>query len=391
MDLLLGREQVIATPVTSSAHVLQARLDAAIAARSQAVTAIQSAGDALSLPAVYRGATLLSSMAAQFTPVAFRDDVALDDQPTVLKRPDADTTREDFLNQLVLSLVVHGEGWLWPTQRDFDSWPLHVRLLDPDEVVLTWNADRTLPECRWRDRPLQIGRDVFRVSVGKRVGHLNGMGPLQAALPALQAIAAADAYAAAWYASGGVPAVVLKSQATIADTEAERISTRWQTAGVAGSPRVLGGGLDADFPGVDPQAAQLLETRSEGARSVARLLGIPPALLLVDMEGSNVTYTNVATLITELVRSTLAPMYLVPIEQVMSDLLPYGQSVRFDLGELERASLSDRLAIYGQAIPLGLLDPKDAAKAEGWNPPPAPPKAAVPDPNQQGVTEGAPA
>jgi len=386
----VGPELVVATPLTSSAHLLQAKLEAAVAARNASLGTITSPDAALTIPAVYRGTALITSMVGQFRPIVYGpDDQELDPQPSVITRPDDDLTREGFLSQLAMCLVQDGDAWLWPKRRAWDGYPLSVQLLDPSEVVLTWNDKRTAAKVRWRDTDLVPGKDVWRVSIGRRVGHLEGLGPLRAGLPALQAIAEAEAYAAAWFASSGVPSVVIKSPGTIADTEASTIKTRWLDGGLAGTPRVLGGGMEADFPGVDPQSAQLLETRAAAAREVGRLLGIPAPLLLIDTQGSSVTYANAATLLTEFVRATLAPQYLAPVEQALSDLLPRGQVVRFHLGELDRVSIAERFAIYTDATAMGALDPAEVARREGFpKPKPKPAPVALPvaqEPGQEGA------
>ena len=398
VDWLLGRaavvgpEYVIARPITSSAHLLQAKLDAAIAARSASLGTIATPDDALTIPAVLRGVSLITSMVGQFTPVAVdNDDNPLDTQPSVVTRPDDQLTREGFLSQLAMCLIQRGDAWLWPTARAWDGWPLHVQLLDPSEVIVNWDDKRMRQVVSWRDKDLEVGRDVWRASIGRRVGHLYGLGPLEAGLPALQAIAEAEAYAAAWFASSGVPSVVIKSPGTIGDTEASTIKERWLAGGYSGTPRVLGGGMEADFPGVDPQSAQLLETRAASAREVGRLLGVPAPLLLIDTQGSSVTYANAATLLTEFVRATVAPQYLAPIEQAMSDLLPRGQSVRFDLGELGRVSIAERMDLYEKAVAMGAMDAAEVARREGWpKPKPKPqPVALAPDQAPQPEQEGA--
>lgn len=394
VDWLLGRaetgaEYTIANPVTSSAHLLQAKLDAHVAAR-EATAAITTPDAAMHIPAVYRGVSLITSMVGQFTPRVYSaDDTELDPQPSVITRPDDGITRESFYAQLAMSLVQRGDAWVRPTVRGWDGWPLRVALLDPAEVQLHWDDRRTRPVVTWRGTDLEVGRQVYRVSIGRRVGHLYGLGPLEAGLDALQGIAAAEAYAASWFVSSGVPSVVIKSPGTVGDTEAQTIKERWLAGGYAGTPRVLGGGMDADFPGVTPEAAQLLETRAAASREVGRLLGIPAPLLLIDTQGSSVTYANAATLLTEFVRATLAPQYLAPIEQAMSDLLPRGQVVRFDLGELGRASIAERMALYDLAVGMGAMDAEEVARREGFpKPKPKPQPVALPvagQPSEEGA------
>jgi phage portal protein BeeE len=98
---------------------------------------------------------------------------------------------------------------------------------------------------------------------------------------------------------------------------------------------------------------------------VALMFGIPGRLLEYAESGTSVTYANVGDLATELVRLTLAPLYLEQIEQAFSDLLPRGHEVRFDVEGFERADIKTRYEVYEKAIALGVMDPETVAGKEG--------------------------
>ena len=127
------------------------------------------------------------------------------------------------------------------------------------------------------------------------------------------------------------------------------------------TPAVLSGGVSYDVIAADPEKSQLAETRDQGIATVARLLGIPAPLLLVNMTGSSITYANVSQLYGELVRSTVQPMYLTPIETAWSDLLNRNESVRFDLGDLYRIDIAGRVDVYEKLVALGVVDPSGSA------------------------------
>jgi phage portal protein BeeE len=126
--------------------------------------------------------------------------------------------------------------------------------------------------------------------------------------------------------------------------------------------------VDLAFPGVDPQHAQLQEARSYGATVAATIFGIPASLLHVQTSGATITYTNPAGALEEVVKTTVAPRYLVPIERAWSRLVPSTQSVRFDLADMQRADIGARATIYQALIPLGVMVPEEARANEGWGP-----------------------
>jgi hypothetical protein len=87
------------------------------------------------------------------------------------------------------------------------------------------------------------------------------------------------------------------------------------------------------------------------------MFGIVPAeLLLVALAGSSLTYQNVVGMLDTLVRVTLQPTYLSPIEEGLSDLLPRTQVVRFSFDELRRLAEPDAIATYAAALSAGIYD-----------------------------------
>jgi phage portal protein BeeE len=132
------------------------------------------------------------------------------------------------------------------------------------------------------------------------------------------------------------------------------------------SPAVVGAGWDVTATGADPASSQLLESRARGDVEVARVFGIVPAeLLLVAVDGSSVTYQNIAGMLDTLVRVTVAPAYLAPIEEALGDLLPRTQVVRFSLTELERLAEAERIPAEVAAIDAGIYTLPEVRASRG--------------------------
>ena len=110
----------------------------------------------------------------------------------------------------------------------------------------------------------------------------------------------------------------------------------------------------------------MAQTRAYAATEVARLLGIPAPLLIVETSGSTVTYQNPQGALTQLYRETLFPMYLDPIQLAWSDLTPRTQSVRFDPRELLAADVVTRSQVELAYVAAGVLDPTEVRVLEGW-------------------------
>lgn len=352
-------------------------------------TASFTLADALELPSVVRARNLLMSTAALMVPQLIRDDVAAADQPRIVRRPDPFTTRQAFVAQAVAGLVDHGESFWRIGELDSDGFARWAVILDRDQVTVSWDTDRWHRLYQWRGKPMVHGVDLLHVAMELGPSDLHGHGPLSPdrGLPALATVFAAELYAATFYGSGGIPQTVLKVAANKTKEEAEALSQQWADARargqLSGRPAVASGGVDPIFPGMDPEKSQLQQTRDYGNTVTARLLGIPGALLHVATSGATITYVSSAGAVDELVKATLLPLYLAPIEAHWSDLVPRTSAVRFALGELTRSDIATRWTVYGQAAALGALDAAEVRRLEGWG-------AAVNASAMQPVPAGAP-
>lgn len=344
--------------------------------------------EALKLPSVARGVHLLCSTAASFTPLAYRGGLAIPEQPRITRRPDPFGTRYEFVFNTTWGLVTAGEAFWRVGDRDSDGIVRSAVCLPNDEVRVEWGPGRLVRRYFWRDQPMEATQ-LVHVAIGRTPGELHGRSPLMLGLPYLEAVKSAEDYASGFFQGGGVPEVVIKAAAGTTNPspdEVRRVKQTWVSSRTGPEPAVVDKDWDLQFPGIDPQRAQMQEARAYGATVVARLLGIPAALLHVETSGATITYTNPAGAVEELVKATLGPSYLAPIEAAWSDLVPSTQSVRFDLNDLQRADFAARAAIYTQLIPQGVMTPEEARAREGWEPlAQQPAHVTDPTPNPQEV------
>lgn len=354
-------------PPTRNVSALEDALSLAIAERVAAFTL----DDARAMPSVMRCRMLLAGIGASFVPVAMRDGTVLPDQPAILTRPDPNSTRQEFVSQTIRGLVDTGCAYWRTGDLDAEGYPRWARVLDHDEVDVRWDDRGALRLYGWRGIQLREGRggDIVHLAINREPGELHGRGPTESGLDSLAIAWAAERYAETFYGSGGVPSVVLKLAGKSDPDEVSRVKADWMAkrvrAGITGEPAVLSSGIEAEFPGADPERSQLQQTRDYGNTVAARLYGIPGALLHVSTSGASITYSNAQAAVEELVKATLAPSYLAPIEAWWSDLVPRTQSVRFQLGELYRADVVTRWAVYRQAWEMGVLTSAQIARLEG--------------------------
>jgi HK97 family phage portal protein len=346
------------------------------------------AADYIAIPAVARARELIVSLASMLEPVAWANGYPLPTkaQPRVLVRPAPEITRGEYLAQLVGSLFDHGNAILWQpiSGRNSAGRPEVSIVLPFDSVAVQWADESHLSRTYdWAGRELMPGRDVLHIAINRPAGELLGRSPLDLITASLDRILAAELYAGAWYENGAVPSVVLKFDGTLDDTQSQSVKTKWIENHRDHSPAVLPKGWDITAPGVSPEDSQLLETRKWGALEVARGLGIfPPELLLAEVGGSSLTYQNIAEALMTFLRVTVQPLYLSPIEESLSDLLPGTQSARFSTAEIERLNTSARWAAYATGLGAGFITTEQIDRWEGWqrDTPPDIPPAVAPTP-----------
>jgi len=326
--------------------------------------------DYLGIPAVARGRQLIISQIAQLEPVSWRDGYPLAEQPRVLVRPAPDMTRTEYLSQLAASLVDTGDAFLWQPRsgRNAGGYPDVSIVLPPADVQVSWSDDSHLSRrYHWAERELIAGRDVLHVAIGRRAGELHGRSPLRDIDESLARILAAELYAGDWFETGAVPSLTLKFDGKLTDAEAKAAKDKWVADHRDHSPAILPLGWDLKETGADPSNSQLLETRKWGVLEVARALGIFPAeLLLAELGGSSMTYQNVADALMTFARVTLQPVYMAPIEEALSDLVPGTQAVRLNTSELERLGTAGRWQAYATGLGAGFITPEQIDRWEGW-------------------------
>lgn len=322
--------------------------------------------DAITNPAVFRCVALLSTVAGSLSLEAFRNGARMDEAPALVRRPDPFTSLREFVRDAVWSLAYWGEAILWNGSPRIDGLIQALRVTDPVEWTVTWDERRWGRVYRWRNKEIDP-RDVVHVTYLRDLGAARGHGPLQRCGAALSVAQAADAWAARFFYSGGAPSVVIEHPDELNDAEAQSLKDHWATRN-ANEPAVLSGGIKATPYGINPEAAQLTESRTHSVGDVARMYGIPGHLLEFGAPGSSLTYQNIGAVGDELVRFTLAPGYLEPLEVALSDCLSRSTVARFNVEGLLRADIRTRYEVYKTGMDAGMLERGEARRMEGLDP-----------------------
>lgn len=324
--------------------------------------------EALSVPAVFRAVSLISNTVGMLLMQAFRNGALMAVQPILVTRPGIIGTPRVFWRDWAFGLATRGEKIIRIIDRDEDGKARKLMLLPGREVNVEW--DTRLPwekKYRWRNMPIPT-EDIVHSTFLEDEWSLRGMGPLQICGAALSAAVEAEEWAARFFSEGGAPATVGKVPGRINKTEAERLREQYLNpdgdgTSRANSFRIADSGMDIVAHQVNPEGAQLVESRKHSAASVATMYGMNGHLLNVSESGSSLTYQNIGEVFTDFVRSSLAPNYLVPIEEAISDLLPRSTVARFNVSELYRADLKTRADVFSTLMAAGMQEQEAREKA----------------------------
>lgn len=320
--------------------------------------------DALSIPAYLRSVQLIAGLIGGLPMLAYRNGELMTPTPRIVARPDPFQIVRNFLFGVGWNIASRGEAILYAAALDADGEPLSILNLPTHEVTVEWADESQLVKSwSWRGRRLAPDR-VRHVPYICPPGELRGVGPLQLTGAAVSAAVEADEWAARYFGESGLTSTHLHSEAKLTDKEADTIKERW-IAGVSSVRVTSGGVMSSTQLGTSPHDAQLIEARMHARGEAAVAFGIPGKLLEYASAGSSLTYENVGELMTDFARSTLAPMYLVPIEQSITDFLVRSMTVRFDLDELLRPDPRTRFDIHAIAIDKGIYPAAYAAQVEG--------------------------
>lgn len=317
---------------------------------------------ALSLAAVYRAVSIIATGVSQMSIDVWRGSDPID-APSWVRRPDMKLSRSAFYEQTTVSLAAHGNAF-WRIIRDTPTDPIKAAVvLDPTEVVV----DETNGKYHWRGKELQPWQ-CQHLSLLRVPGSPYGLGPIQAARPDLRGVLDARDYAAEWFDRSGVPTGILSSDQPLSPDQAADYKALWDTNQAHRSgTAVLGSGLNYSPLLLNPKDAQFLESQQFNVTQVARLFGIPAHMLLAAVEGTSMTYTNLADADLAFVRWTLT-QYLREIEEAISVLLPRGQTARFNLDAVLRPSTKARYEAHEIALRAKFMTVNEVRAIEGLKP-----------------------
>lgn len=326
---------------------------------------------ALGLIPIYRALSILTTSAGQL-PLTVerlgRTDSG-DRAPALIRKPDPDLDRSDWIEQATLSLALDGNLFLRKITGP-DGAVLAARILPPAEVAIIRDPKTRAITYSYRGETL-ARHEIVHQTLMRLPGRDRGIGPIQAARREIGSAVDVRDYATNWFHGSGQPTGLLVSKGSKTAAETKAVRDAWNAAAAStDNPtgvRVVGGDTEYHPLLLAPEDAQWLEVRQFTVTDLARLFGIPSALMLVSLDGNSLTYSNVEQEWLAFTRFTLM-QYLRKIEEALTEITPLGQVARFNIEALLRADTRTRYESHEIALRAGFLTPDEVRAIEGLAP-----------------------
>ena len=292
-------------------------------------------------------------------------------KPLVLVRPNAEQSMFDFVHQFIATLAVHGTCFVYAPREGGQV--VELRNIHPDRVSIQIDMDTKSSTYGERTYKIDGSKEVFTSETLKQVDWLRfpnqvrGLSPIDSLRQAIGTNIAIDRFLAQFYGDGATPSSVLETDSNLSAESAEILRQTWvDTLYKNRKPAVLTGGLKWRSVTVSASDMDTINYREAIVRDISRAYRIP-LHMINGTGGDNQTYQNIESAGINFLRHTLLP-WCKRLEDLISDLLPRPQYVRFDVNEFARADQLTRVRAQQTMIMSGTLTPNEARQIEGREP-----------------------
>lgn len=295
--------------------------------------------------------------------------------PAWLERPNPATTRYEFWEQTVQSLLLAGNAYwapVWQATDLVELWPLPASNVRPrsdssgDVVYDVTGTDGVVTVTASGGAP-----QIIHLRAHTAAGSLVGMSPIEVARQAIGLGLVAEEFGATFFARGSSPSVALELPESMGNPTQAQVTAfkdAWEDHHAGRNkhhrPAVLPGGAKLAQLTIPPEHAQFIETRKFQLGEIARIFRVPPHMI-GDLDRA--TFSNIEHQSIEFVVHSLRP-WLVRIEQVLDRLLPGGRYARFNVDGLLRGDQKSRLEAYSMGRMWGIYSANDIRALEDLGP-----------------------
>lgn len=286
-------------------------------------------------------------------------------------KPNRYQTKVEFLETVLLNLVLHGNAYCGITRmggRIVSLMPMmsaqvRVAILADGSVVYEYHKS-----------------DGVEVLASESVWHLKlmgngviGLSPLDYQRNTLGIAQAAENAVTKIYRNGAKPSGVLSMDRVLTPKQREEIRANFSSLTTGSDDRlmVLEGGVKFDAISLSPQDIELLSSRKFQLNEICRWYGVP-SVMVNDTSGSTVWGSGIGQIVEGFYKLTMRPI-LEKIEASIDANLMGPREVgtrfsEFDFDALLRTDFKTRLESYRIGVQGSIFTPNECRKEEGLPP-----------------------
>lgn len=340
-------------------------------------TGVQVSEDnALTFSAVYAAVRIISETIASIPLNVYQADgetrvkaVGHPVQDLLAKAPNSVSSTFTFREAMASNLVLHGNAYA-KIEMNAAGRPTALIPLNPMKVEVKVVEGEKVYVFDEKNTYLDYEMLHF---VGLSFNGLVGKSPLAMAREAVAIGLAAQEYGARFYSNGANAGGVITAPGRLNTEVVKRLRESWNRAqaglGSSHSTAILEEGMKYEKIGLDPEAAQFLQSRKFQVNEIARIFRIPPSYL-ADLENSS-TRANTEQQAIQFVRDCITP-YVRRMEVELNRKLFREDEPNlyayFTMEGLMRGDQKARYEAYAVARNWGWLSVNDIRDLENLNP-----------------------
>jgi HK97 family phage portal protein len=340
-------------------------------------TGVQVSEDnALTFSAVYAAVRIISETIASIPLNVYQADgetrvkaVGHPVQDLLAKAPNSVSSTFTFREAMASNLVLHGNAYA-KIEMNAAGRPTALIPLNPMKVeVKVVDGEKVYV---FDKKHTYLDYEILHF-VGLSFNGLTGKSPLSMAREAVAIGLAAQEYGARFYSNGANAGGVITAPGRLNTEVVKRLRESWNRAQSGNSnshsTAILEEGMKYEKIGLDPEAAQFLQSRKFQVNEIARIFRIPPSYL-ADLENSS-TRANVEQQAIQFVRDCITP-YVRRMEVELNRKLFREDEPNlyayFTMEGLMRGDQKARYEAYATARQWGWLSVNDIRDLENLNP-----------------------
>ncbi len=274
----------------------------------------------------------------------------------------------DYVTQGMTSLLLDG-NWFTRIYRNSIGEPVALQVLNPLKVEVRRDGSGNVEY--WWDTTTRIPTaDVLHITELRLPGELRGVSRITQLKQTLGLSRALEEFSARFFSGGSISTGIIETPAMMTPEQAKEMKRAYEEShrGLQRAHRVgvLGGGATWKKTGVDPDEAQMLESKRFSVESIARVFSVPLHMLQVATPGA-MSYASVEQNAIQWVTQSLRP-YVHKVEMAHTKLLPDGVFMRMNMDALLRGDTASRFAAYSTALQSGWSSINDVRRLEDMAP-----------------------